>query len=485
MNSSFLEATNHPLCDLCPESPLEYYHVTRLTHILTHSEDGLYSSLPIDQDAYTHITNHVRDLIMATCMASHKAVMTESTETLKDICEGLRPNGSGGETSCAESVLDETQRRALLVIVIKCADLAGLVMDTPVADFWGKRMMEENLQQGMKEWNEGLTQTQTAVREIAEHGYFSHQATFLEHVVLPMYETCTLFTSPQFRKEIMEISETNLKTWRYQCSNKEREILAASITLKKMATFFFAGSVFMLIKVRGMYNAKVTVENVAMQSGLDEASSRFRMELFFYGVILGPLLAVGCVVGLKMLDRLKAIRWIHVFLRICYLVILFVRFRVTEIRVGLSAAYHDHGVDGKLVATPLTQNNMLRHFLSERERLRLCQNMNPNLYSLLFHFFVFDRDAYIGMIFHGLYLYHRSWSMQKNLAFLDLPFLDCTSCVGTFLLFPATMYFWDPDAFAMLRKRLFKDPLWWVQWRRRRRKGDETPEERRHLFKVD
>ena len=37
--------------------------------------------------------------------------------------------------------LDTERREMLLIICMKCADLSGLVMDLPRADFWGYRIM--------------------------------------------------------------------------------------------------------------------------------------------------------------------------------------------------------------------------------------------------------------------------------------------------------------------------------------------------------
>ena len=81
--------------------------------------------------------------------------------------------------------LDRERREALLVICMKCADLSSLVMDLPRADFWGYRIMMENLKQGERESRERVERTTPTTREGALANYFAHQAGFLEHVVLP------------------------------------------------------------------------------------------------------------------------------------------------------------------------------------------------------------------------------------------------------------------------------------------------------------
>ena len=105
--------------------------------------------------------------------------------------------------------LDTERREMLLIICMKCADLSGLVMDLPRADFLeGYRIMMENLKQGERgnSWREQTTPT---TREEATN-YFAHQAGFLEHVVLPMFDTLTLFTSGRFREESAGVGEREL-----------------------------------------------------------------------------------------------------------------------------------------------------------------------------------------------------------------------------------------------------------------------------------
>eukprot|EP00227_Mantoniella_beaufortii_P017414 CAMPEP_0197579070 /NCGR_PEP_ID=MMETSP1326-20131121/3137_1 /TAXON_ID=1155430 /ORGANISM="Genus nov. species nov., Strain RCC2288" /LENGTH=466 /DNA_ID=CAMNT_0043142427 /DNA_START=199 /DNA_END=1595 /DNA_ORIENTATION=+ len=113
--------------------------------------------------------------------------------------------------------LNETQRNSLLEMTMKCADLANLLQELPAADFWGERIMEENLAQGARERAEGIAVTTTANRSEAEAGYFNHQAGFLEHVVLPMFDKyTTMFTPGQFADAVLETAGQNLAAWKRQ-----------------------------------------------------------------------------------------------------------------------------------------------------------------------------------------------------------------------------------------------------------------------------
>merc|ERR1719424_1873920 len=106
--------------------------------------------------------------------------------------------------------LDRDRREALLVICMKCADLSSLVMDLPRADFWGYRIMMENLKQGERESRERVERTTPTTQESALANYFAHQAGLLEHVVLPMFDALTLFTTGRFRRRVLQLASVNM-----------------------------------------------------------------------------------------------------------------------------------------------------------------------------------------------------------------------------------------------------------------------------------
>ena len=82
----------------------------------------------------------------------------------------------------------------MLIICMKCADLSGLVMDLPRADFWGYRILMENLKQGggrcASGWNRRRRRRGRCASQLlrAPGGVSGH-------IVLPMFDTLTLFTS--------------------------------------------------------------------------------------------------------------------------------------------------------------------------------------------------------------------------------------------------------------------------------------------------
>jgi hypothetical protein len=55
---------------------------------------------------------------------------------------------AGSSSVVPPQKLSAAQRTSLLLMTMKCADLSGLVVDLPRANFWGYRIMEENLRWG-------------------------------------------------------------------------------------------------------------------------------------------------------------------------------------------------------------------------------------------------------------------------------------------------------------------------------------------------
>ena len=74
--------------------------------------------------------------------------------------------------------------------------------------------MMENLRQGEREHLEGLPKTAPSCPRDAQARYCHHQAHFLEHVVLPFYETFSVLTTRRFRAATLGTAETNLRAWR-------------------------------------------------------------------------------------------------------------------------------------------------------------------------------------------------------------------------------------------------------------------------------
>ena len=250
VNNAYLQNSRHALYKLYTESTLEHYHAQILAQIVTHPADGIASCVPEAGGARAQFFRLLSDIVLATDMSRHKHLVGEFQWWVEELAggsvgagvflrQGDSARGSDGERAGGASSggitellrfggeradrapalvrarrLDTERREMLLIICMKCADLSGLVMDLPRADFWGYRIMMENLKQGEREMRERVEQTTPTTREGALANYFAHQAGFLEHVVLPMFDTLTLFTSGRFRKKVLALGSENLAAWR-------------------------------------------------------------------------------------------------------------------------------------------------------------------------------------------------------------------------------------------------------------------------------
>jgi|AntAceMinimDraft_1070359.scaffolds.fasta_scaffold19933_2 hypothetical protein len=89
--------------------------------------------------------------------------------------------------------------------------------DLPVADFWGRRVFEETLrQEELERWQERMKHGVPARQKMqtALTDYFDGQVGFLEHVVTPMFQAYSTFTSTAFRDEVLDSAATNATAWR-------------------------------------------------------------------------------------------------------------------------------------------------------------------------------------------------------------------------------------------------------------------------------
>lgn len=238
------------------------------------------------------LCGEVRRLILCTDMAQHK-VLTDDFKTWVDKLVDVRaqvaivsdssavendlegaPGGRGGGTRgvhCAQTgmgvqeggslplvggiCLNETQRASLLAMTLKCADLSGLLSDLPVANFWGRRLLEEStrqwkLEEQQRERNTRDPQQRDSVegrgrRNVSreetrrvkienvlldddddapdiEVEYHNGQVGFLQGTVIPMFEVYSTFTTIWFRDQVLERAGGNLAAWREGASAAAR-----------------------------------------------------------------------------------------------------------------------------------------------------------------------------------------------------------------------------------------------------------------------
>lgn len=107
----------------------------------------------------------------------------------------------------------EEERRLIMQLLLKCADLANVVRPLEIADSWGVRIMEEFYQQGEKELALGLPLTTFPNRKNFDYIFARHQSGFLVNVVRPLFDVFTQLTDAATREEILLSAAENADAW--------------------------------------------------------------------------------------------------------------------------------------------------------------------------------------------------------------------------------------------------------------------------------
>jgi len=107
------------------------------------------------------------------CSAQHNVFLADFVSWSDS---AMFDGGSGGVVDSNDSdmnspksfpyVLDKQQRDSLLMMTMKCADLSNVIAPLPVADYWGARLSEECLAQGVAERKNDLTVTQPGSKQV-------------------------------------------------------------------------------------------------------------------------------------------------------------------------------------------------------------------------------------------------------------------------------------------------------------------------------
>ena len=219
--NAYLANSKHALHLLFPTSTLERFHADRVSKLLADPDDGLAPCVPESRGSRARFLALVERIILATDMAKHKSIASDFEVLVGD---RARRANRGGDEATTRGVsddgfvdpmrLDDDERELALRAAMKCADLSSMLSSMPRANFWGHRIMMENLRQGEREHLEGLPKTAPSCPRDSQARYCHHQAHFLEHVVLPFYETFSVLTTRRFRAATLGTAETNLRAWR-------------------------------------------------------------------------------------------------------------------------------------------------------------------------------------------------------------------------------------------------------------------------------
>jgi hypothetical protein len=139
---------------------MEHFHSQIVETILQHPDDGIAVCLPEEGGVRAGFLAQVRDIILATDMAQHKALTGDfvawvdelvgepadklvgkpadklTTEKCADKCvESVRIDaGSHGSSLGSGLQLNKRQRTSLLMMTIKCADLSGVLVGGFLSD---------------------------------------------------------------------------------------------------------------------------------------------------------------------------------------------------------------------------------------------------------------------------------------------------------------------------------------------------------------
>jgi len=162
----------------------------------------------------------VSALVLSTDMARHRDFFTRFQEWTQATQKGadLSLTSTSGDGPCkwfeqTSHAVGEDDRKLLLSMCIKCADLANVVKPLSIADSWAERIMEEFYAQGEREIQMNLPLTQFSSRENAAWRLAKHQLSFLTNVVSPLFESFLQLADSESRALVRDHAEKNTVAW--------------------------------------------------------------------------------------------------------------------------------------------------------------------------------------------------------------------------------------------------------------------------------
>ena len=228
VNNDFLVRTQHDLAlTYNDESPLENFHISSIVYLMRkHGEFDFMEK--ISREDKTHVRKMFVDLIMATDMSKHFALVNQARillsarESKKSFLS--REKGSGkrnddvlsslldADTNEGALVINRSEKDLILKIVMKCADLSHTFQAFDMHERWCNCLMEEFNQQGDQEVLEGFSpkglfnRAHCTPTEIAKS-----QTAFMDIIAIPLFEVLAQLL-PKTAPLLAQIHE-NRNTW--------------------------------------------------------------------------------------------------------------------------------------------------------------------------------------------------------------------------------------------------------------------------------
>mmetsp|Transcript_4499 Transcript_4499/g.6074 ORF Transcript_4499/g.6074 Transcript_4499/m.6074 type:complete len:377 (-) Transcript_4499:446-1576(-) len=242
LNNAFLCNSNHDIVrEFGLRSSLENFHLSKLLEILAEEDNNFLR--PLSKQERTEFDELVEALVLGTDMGRHKDHFTDFQDWCADgraQCTSGTPEEEGVQSTSGEGStplengktngeveekryapwvnarmknLHFKDRKLLLIMIIKCADLSNVVKPLPVANTWAERIMEEFYAQGELEIKEGLPLTQLSSRENKEWRLATHQLSFLSNVVHPLFAAFMQLADHHSRETVLGHAQYNTDEW--------------------------------------------------------------------------------------------------------------------------------------------------------------------------------------------------------------------------------------------------------------------------------
>mmetsp|Transcript_30575 Transcript_30575/g.51503 ORF Transcript_30575/g.51503 Transcript_30575/m.51503 type:complete len:367 (+) Transcript_30575:209-1309(+) len=237
LNNMFLVNSNHPIVQKHGKvSALEHHHLNEMTEVLEDEECNFLEALSVsDREKFNSL---VKELILATDMSRHRDYFTRFEEFCKNAQSDWAGTANTSETegdrfhnwieAKIPSVTEE-ERTLLLVMVVKCADVANVVKPLAQSEAWAMRIMNEFYAQGEKEEALGLPKTQMSKSENVQYQMAKHQLGFLEHVVGPLFTAMMELADVENRAVVAKHIKKNADAWKQRVIETEAREAEASL----------------------------------------------------------------------------------------------------------------------------------------------------------------------------------------------------------------------------------------------------------------
>jgi len=211
--SSFLVNSKDKLALLYNDIAVLENHHAALGFMLTRQSDDANILKNLDRNEYESMRHNVIDMVLATEMAKH----FEHLQRFIHICKANLKNADednsvkSGATYMSDYVMNSPEnRRQILRMVIKCADVSNPARDLPTMKVWANRIAEEYFQQTDEERRRQLPVVMPNF-DRATCSIPHSQLKFMEVFLMNMFEHWDSFLDiPEIANQL----QTNYKYWR-------------------------------------------------------------------------------------------------------------------------------------------------------------------------------------------------------------------------------------------------------------------------------